>query len=140
MKSVIRHLVAFVVLACSLHAATVCHSLDHPDSATLARVRQFDTAAEPALGVGMVRRTPAQQKAWEQAEIAAGWVPVPVAPTPEQQAAADAEAAELALIAQLAAECEAMIAGTGTQAERQRRVELWLGRLGKRLLKKGVIP
>lgn len=51
-----------------------------------------------------------------------------------------AEQAERELLAQIATVADDMIAGTGTSTERQRRVELWLGRLAKRLLKTGVIP
>lgn len=138
MKKIIAFLLfVFVTVA---QAAVICHVKEHPTTATLATIRFYDTTAEPELPSGWVRRTPEAQRTWEATEIAGGWTPTPVTPSPDQQQVEAEEAADLALLSQLAAVCDDMINGTGTQAERQRRVELWLGRLAKRLLKKGLVP
>lgn len=120
--------------------SAICHVTEHPQSDTLARVDYYDTASEPPLPLGKVRRTPAEQKAWESAEIAAGWTPQPVPLTQEQQAVETAEQNERTAMQQILATADDMINGVGTSAERQRRVEVALGRLLKRLAKNGTIP
>lgn len=55
--------------------SAILHVTEHPTPSELARIERYDTATEPPLSLSQVRRTEAEQIAWEAAEIAAGWVP-----------------------------------------------------------------
>jgi hypothetical protein len=63
----------------------ILHVLKHPDSLTLARVEQYDECDPRPLPDGYELMTWDDYRAWEAAELAAGWVPVEQQPAPSEQ-------------------------------------------------------